>query len=238
MQKKLIILMSVIAVFNIAVFAVNISKYNDREELFESLEQKKNDIDTAKEMLDSEKNKLLELYEREEMAASQPDTAEKKAEISVCIDVDGDSGLNTEIAGKIKTVFETYGIRCEISLYGNEEERAKFGNNCNYCIKLSCNSDGEHCVSAAVPEQCYFGDDSFVHKSSVMAQMIINQLMQRTGAVNYGLTTYSDVVSFNASRVPVTHIYYSNGIIGTEDYKLLIAQCVADGFMEFIKGSN
>lgn len=181
-----------------------------------------------------------------------PGSSEKKA--SNVSGAAGEEPLNLEISLKLQKALEARGIKTDMVRTTNNcdktnVERAEQANaSSDYCIRIHCDGSENksvHGISVLIPAKSYYGDSSFVPKSTALGQIVLDSLITATGAKNVGLITRSDLTGFNWSKIPVILVecgFVSNADekakLQTAEYQDKLANAIADGFVKYVKGSN
>ena len=188
---------------------------------------------------------------RKDKEPVSPGSDEKKA-----ANVSGTAGeeeFNLAVALKLREKLEKSGVSVDMTRTTPEcdksnIDRAQQGNDSDYCIRIHADGNSNsslHGISVLVPKKSYYDDNTFVTKSNVLAQTVLNSLISATGAKNNGIVTRSDLTGFNWSKVPVILVecgFMTNPeerkLLESEEYKDKIAGAIANGFLNYINNQD
>ena len=184
-----------------------------------------------------------------------PNSSTKKAKVT-----GGTSGTSTKtpeyvvtlsVGLKLQSLLENAGAKVVMTRDSNDVnisniERAKLGNKAKADIAIRIHADGStdpsvKGISMLVPTTDYLSDD-LVKKSQTAGKIVLEKVIQKTGAKSRGVIKRNDMTGFNWSEIPVILIemgFMSNPeedkLLNTEDYQNKIAAGLFEGLAAYFE---
>ena len=157
--------------------------------------------------------------------------------------------LNLRLALKLESLLITYGAQVHMTRTNHEATlsnigRAEFANNLNADISVKIHADGGNAsatgVSMLVPSNKNLNNPELCIISKQAGELILNSVIEETGAKNRGIVERSDMTGFNWSKVPVILIetgFMTNpqedALLETDEYCNKIITGIANGLIAF-----
>ena len=160
--------------------------------------------------------------------------------------------LNLEVSLKLRDKLDSIGAKVVMTRESHDVDignikRAQIANECNADLFLRIHADGSNNssingISILVPGNKYINDSNMLQKSKTSAGLILNGMVDETGARSRGLIERNDITGFNWSKVPVMLIemgFMSNPdedkLLSTEDYQMKIVEGIVEGIEKYFE---
>lgn len=159
--------------------------------------------------------------------------------------------FNLFVAQKLNKILSDNGAEVHMTRTGEKAElsnieRAEFANNLNCNVVIRIHADGASDTSAKgismlVPAlNDYLNDEEIISSSRRIGQIVLNSVIDETGAKNRGVIERYDMTGFNWTEVPVILIecgFMTNPeedkLLASDSYQQKIAQGISKGIVEY-----
>lgn len=160
--------------------------------------------------------------------------------------------LNLDIALKLQDALKTEGAVVYMTRTTHEcdmtnIDRAEFANELNADISVKIHADGNanssvRGVSVLVPGNQYIKDTKILENSRIAGELVLENYVNQTGAVNRGISVRNDLTGFNWTKVPVILVevgFMTNPeedkIMETEDYQNKMVSGIVLGLKQYFE---
>lgn len=155
--------------------------------------------------------------------------------------------VNLQVSQKLKKIFQQRGyevlmIREKNDVDLSNRERAQIANeaNADIFLRIHCNSAESSLVNGALTlcpdSENPYCDSEMIEKSSLLSELVLEQLCRNTGAKKLSIIRTSDMSGINWCEIPVTIVemgFMSNPEedekLNQESYQERLAEGIADG---------
>lgn len=158
--------------------------------------------------------------------------------------------LNLAVGLKLRDALKEKGAEVHMTRTTHEcnvsnVDRAQMANESGADIAVRIHADGStntsvHGVSVLVPGNQYIKDSVLISQSRRAGEMVLDEFVKATGAVNRGISVRNDMTGFNWSTVPVILVemgFMSNPnedrLMETEDYQNKIVTGIINGLENY-----
>lgn len=191
-------------------------------------------------------------YNKQEQIA--PDSSETKIAFA-----SGTSGknqteeqLNLAIALKLQDELKSEGAIVHMTRTTHEcdmtnIDRAEFANELNADISVKIHADGNvnssvRGVSVLVPGNKHIKDSNILENSRIAGEIVLENYVNQTGAINRGISVRNDLTGFNWTKVPIILVevgFMTNPeedrIMETEDYQNKMVSGIVLGLKQYFQ---
>lgn len=124
-------------------------------------------------------------------------------------------------------------------------DRAVFGNELGADISVKIHADGSNNssangISVLVPGNLHITDSKMLQNSRRAGELVLDELISETGAVNRGISVRNDMTGFNWSEIPVILVesgFMTNpaedALMETDEYRQKIADGIVNGLERY-----
>jgi len=161
--------------------------------------------------------------------------------------------LNLSVALKLESRLKALGASVHMTRTTHESDmtnidRAEFANAVSADISVKIHADGiensaVHGVSMLVPSNQYINNQAICDESRKAGEIILEEVINSTGAANRGVVERSDLTGFNWTKVPIILLemgFMTNleedAKLETEAYQQKIVDGMVRGLLKYFKG--